>query len=185
MLSLSYFLNIAATCDTVLLLLCYFYVYGMRRVVLMAKDSAGIYRQDQWFAIIEAIINIVLSIALVLYTKSINGIILANTLSMLIIPMWTQPYLVYKHVLGEKVIKYYIKYVLYAGVTVASFVLTYFVAEKLVANTDNLFIELILRAVVCVAIPNVINIILFCRTSEFKQLLQLVLGVLNKKIKKG
>ncbi len=171
--------------DTVLLLLCYFYVFGMRRVVLMAKDSAGLYRQDQWFAIVEAILNIVLSIALVLYTKSINGIILANTLSMLIIPMWTQPYLVYKHVLGEKVIKYYIKYVLYAGVTVASFVLTYFVADKLAAKTDNLFIELILRAIVCVAIPNVINLVLFFRTSEFKQLLQLVLGVLNKKIKKG
>ena len=171
--------------DTVLLLLCYFYVYGMRRVVLMAKDSAGLYRQDQWFAIVEAILNIVLSIALVLYTKSINGIILANTLSMLIIPMWTQPYLVYKHVLGEKVIKYYIKYVIYAGVTVASFVLTYLVAEKLAAKTDNLFIELILRAIVCVAIPNVINLVLFFRTSEFKQLLQLVLGVLKKKIKKG
>lgn len=171
--------------DTVLLLLCYFYVYGMRRVVLMAKDSAGLYRQDQWFAIVEAILNIVLSIALVLYTKSINGIILANTLSMLIIPMWTQPYLVYKHVLGEKVIKYYIKYILYAGVTVASFALTYFVAERMVANTDNLFVELILRAVVCVAIPNIINLVLFFRTNEFKQLLQLVLGILNKKIKKG
>ena len=171
--------------DTVLFLLGYFYVYGMRRVVLMAKDSAGLYRQDQWFAIVEAILNIVLSIALVLYTESINGIIIANTLSMLIIPMWTQPYLVYKHVLDEKVIKYYIRYFAYAGVTVFSFVLTYLVAEKVAVKTDNLFIELILRAIVCVAIPNLINLVLFCRTREFKELLNLVLRVLNKKIKKG
>ena len=171
--------------DTVLFLLGYFYVYGMRRVVLMAKDSAGLYRQDQWFAIVEAILNIVLSIALVLYTESINGIIIANTLSMLIIPMWTQPYLVYKHVLDEKVIKYYIRYFAYAGVTVFSFVLTYLVAEKVAVKTDNLFIEMILRAIVCVAIPNLINLVLFCRTREFKELLNLVLRVLNKKIKKG
>ncbi len=171
--------------DTVILLLCYFYIYGMRRVVLMAKDSAGLYRQDQWFAIVEAILNILLSVAFVLYTKSINGIIIANTLSMLIIPMWTQPHIVYKHILGEKVIKYYIKYILYAGVTVGSFALTYFAAERITRNTENIFIELILRAIVCVAIPNLINLILFCKTSEFKELLQLVLGVLNKKIKKG
>lgn len=171
--------------DTVLLLLCYFYVFGMRRVVLMAKDSAGLYRQDQWCAIIEAVLNIVLSIVLVLWTKSINGIILANTLSMLIIPFWTQPYLVYKHILGQKVFSYYIRYFVFAGITVAEFVATYFVAEKLVANTENLFLELILRAVVCVAIPNAVNLIVFCRTSEFKDLLTLVLGIVNKKVKKG
>ncbi len=171
--------------NTVLLLLCYFYVYGMRRVILMAKDSAGLYRQDQWFAIVEAILNIIMSITFVLYSKSINGIIIANTLSMLIIPFWTQPYLVYKHVLGEKVIKYYVKYVVYACVTVVSFVLTYFAAERMVRDVDNLFVELILRAIVCVAIPNLMNLVLFCRTNEFKELLQLVLGILNKKIKKG
>lgn len=171
--------------NTVLLLLCYFYVYGMRRVILMAKDSAGLYRQDQWFAIVEAILNIIMSITFVLYSKSINGIIIANTLSMLIIPFWTQPYLVYKHVLGEKVIKYYVKYVVYACVTVVSFVLTCFAAERMVRDVDNLFVELILRAIVCVAIPNLMNLVLFCRTNEFKELLQLVLGILNKKVKKG
>ena len=104
---------------------------------------------------------------------------------MLIIPFWTQPYLVYKHVLGEKVIKYYVKYVVYACVTVVSFVLTYFAAERMVRDVDNLFVELILRAIVCVAIPNLMNLVLFCRTNEFKELLQLVLGILNKKVKKG
>lgn len=171
--------------NTVLLLLCYFYVYGMRRVILMAKDSAGIYRQDQWFAIVEAILNIIMSVTFVIYSKSINGIIIANTLSMLIIPFWTQPYLVYKHVLGEKVIKYYTKYIIYAGVTVGAFILTYFVAERLVRDINNLFVELILRAFVCLAIPNLMNLILFCRTSEFRELLQLVLGVLKKKVEKG
>ena len=81
---------------TLILLVVYFYVYGMRRVVLMAKDSAGLYRQDCGFAILEAVINITLSVFLAWKFKSINGVIAANVLSMLIIPMWTQPYLVYK-----------------------------------------------------------------------------------------
>ena len=168
--------------ETVLLLLCYFYVYGMRRVVLMAKDSAGLYRQDCWFAVAEAIINIIMSLVFVLKFKSINGIIAANVLSMLIVPMWTQPYLVYKHVLKHKLPIYYVKWVLYAAVTVGEFALTYFVTQR-VAVTDNIFVELIIRAVFCVLIPNGINLVVFIRTQEMRDMITLALGLLKKKKK--
>lgn len=170
---------------TVVLLLCYFYVFGIRRVILMAKDSAGLYRQDQWFAIVEAILNIVMSIVFVLWFKSIDGIILANVLSMLIIPLWTQPYLVYKYVLNAKLGSYYVRYVIYFAMTAGLYVVTSLVANKLTANISNLFVELIVRGVLCVAIPNLLNIVVFARTSEFKDLLTLLLGVVKKKTKKG
>lgn len=170
---------------TVVLLLCYFYVFGIRRVILMAKDSAGLYRQDQWFAILEAVLNIVMSVAFVLWFKSIDGIILANILSMLIIPLWTQPYLVYKYVLEAKLIGYYVRYVIYFAMTAGLYVLTSLVANKFTANVDNLFVELIVRGVICVAIPNLVNVVVFARTQEFKDLLTLLLGVVKKKTKKG
>jgi hypothetical protein len=44
---------------------------------------------------------------------------------------------------------------------------------------------LIVRGVLCVAIPNLLNIVVFARTSEFKDLLTLLLGVVKKKTKKG
>ena len=166
---------------TLLLLVAYFYVYGMRRVVLMAKDSAGLYRQDCGFAILEAVINIVLSITLAWKFKSINGVIAANVLSMLIIPMWTQPYLVYKHVLKHKLAPYYLTYILYAGITAISLFVTWFLAEKATSFTNNLLLELVIRAVICAVVPNLINLILFIRTSEMKDLITLLLGVLKKK----
>ncbi len=170
---------------TVVLLLCYFYVFGIRRVILMAKDSAGLYRQDQWFAIVEAVLNIVMSIVFVLWFKSVDGIILANILSMLIIPLWTQPYLVYKYVLNAKLGSYYVRYVIYFAMTAGLYVVTSLVANKLTTNISNLFVELIVRGVLCVAIPNLLNIVVFARTSEFKDLLTLLLGVVKKKTKKG
>lgn len=170
---------------TVVLLLCYFYVFGIRRVILMAKDSAGLYRQDQWFAIIEAILNIVMSVVFVIWFKSVDGIILANILSMLIIPLWTQPYLVYKYVLEAKLVGYYVRYVIYFAMTAGLYVVTSLVANKLTGNISNIFVELIVRAVLCVAIPNVLNVIVFARTQEFKDLLTLLLGVVKKKTKKG
>lgn len=170
---------------TVVLLLCYFYVFGIRRVVLMAKDSAGLYRQDQWFAILEAVLNIVMSVGFVYWFKSVDGIILANILSMLIIPLWTQPYLVYKYVLEAKLIGYYVRYVIYFAMTAGLYVATSLIANKLTANIDNLFVELIVRGVLCVAIPNLLNVIVFAGTREFKDLITLLLGVVKKKTKKG
>lgn len=170
---------------TVVLLLCYFYIFGIRRVVLMAKDSAGLFRQDQWFAILEAVLNIVMSVVFVLWFKSVDGILLANILSMLIIPLWTQPYLVYKYVLNAKLSSYYVRYVIYFAMTAGIYVLTSLVANKLTTNISNLFVELIVRGVICVVIPNVVNVVVFARTQEFKDLLTLLLGVVKKKTKKG
>lgn len=170
---------------TVVLLLCYFYIFGIRRVVLMAKDSAGLFRQDQWFAILEAVLNIVMSVVFVLWFKSVDGILLANILSMLIIPLWTQPYLVYKYVLNAKLSSYYVRYVIYFAMTAGIYVLTSLVANKLTANISNLFVELIVRGVICVVIPNLVNVVVFARTQEFKDLLTLLLGVVKKKTKKG
>ena len=170
---------------TVVLLLCYFYVYGIRRVVLMAKDSAGLFRQDQWFAILEAVINIVMSVVFVLWFKSVDGIILANILSMLIIPLWTQPYLVYKYVLDAKLIGYYVRYVIYFAMTAGLYLATSLVANKITANMSNLFVELIVRGILCAVIPNLINVVAFAGTREFRDLLTLLLGVVKKKTKKG
>ena len=170
---------------TVVLLLCYFYIFGIRRVVLMAKDSAGLFRQDQWFAILEAVLNIVMSVVFVLWFKSVDGILLANILSMLIIPLWTQPYLVYKYVLNAKLSSYYVRYVIYFAMTAGIYVLTSLVANKLTTNISNLFVELIVRGVICVVIPNLVNVVVFARTQEFKDLLTLLLGVVKKKTKKG
>ena len=47
---------------TVILLLVYFFLFGMRRSVLITKDSAGLYRPDRYFALIEATINIIAAI---------------------------------------------------------------------------------------------------------------------------
>ena len=167
--------------STLILLVLYFYIYGMRRVVLMAKDSAGLYRQDCGFAILEAVINIVLSIVLAWKFKSIDGVIAANVISMLIIPMWTQPYLVYKYVLKHRLSSYYLTYLLYAVITAVSFAATWILAEKASSFTENLFAELIIRAVICAIVPNLINLVIFIKTREMKDLVTLLLGVFRRK----
>jgi hypothetical protein len=69
--------------------------------------------------------------------------------------------------------------------TAGLYVVTSLVANKLTGNISNLFVELIVRGVICVVIPNVVNVVVFAGTQEFKDLLTLLLGVVKKKTKKG
>ena len=152
----------------------------MRRVVLMTKDTVGLYRPDRFFALIEAAINIVLSLVLVTRFKTIDGLILANLLSMLLIPMWTQPYLVYKHVLKKSVAGYYLRYAIYAALTAAMTVLTLFLTTRFI-TVQNILLELLLKALVCLVVPNGLNLLIFAKTPEMQDLITMGKSLLKRK----
>ena len=165
--------------STVILLLVYFYVNGMRRVVLMSKDAVGLYRPDRYCALLEATINIVLSLVLVGMFRKVEYVILANLISILVIPMWTQPYLVYKHVLEQKLRYYYIRYVIYGLLTAGMTALTVWLCNLIIV--PNILLELFLKACVCLALPNLLNLIIFSQTEEMKDLIRMLKGILLRK----
>ncbi len=160
--------------DTTVFLLCaYIYISGIRRVVLMAKDSAGLFRPDRYLALLEATINIVLSIILI-NILGVEGLIIANFATMLIIPLWSQPYLVFKYVMQnlKKFKFYYYRYVIYLAAAAGEVFLTFYLAKTFIdPHISNIFVNLIVRAVLCIIVPNVINLLLFIKTSEMKDLL--------------
>ncbi len=166
--------------STVLLLLIYFYLFGMRRVILMTKDSAGLYRPDRFFSIGEAVLNIILSVVFVSKWQNVDGLLLANIISVFCVPFWTQPILVYKKILNRNPALYYVRYALYTVLTVGYTALTYWLANRFF-TTDNLFLEIILKAVLCAAIPNVLNLLVFFKTKEMKDLIQMMLRLLKIK----
>lgn len=166
--------------STVILLLIYFFLFGMRRSILMTKDSAGLYRPDRYFAITEAIINIILSLVLVSHYRTVNSVIIANIISIVLIPFWTQPIIVYKHVLKRNPISYYLRYAVYAALTVGMTLLTYWVANSLI-NVENVILEIILKGIICLIIPNVINLIIFFKTPEMQGMIKMVKGIISKK----
>lgn len=152
--------------DTLVLITINFYTFGMRKSITMVKNSAGLYRPDRHFALLEAILN--LGLALVLVGKmGLNGVIIANIISCLCIPFWTQPYVVYKNIFNRSVIDYHKKQVVYAGVTLISIILTYYLCSIFAIEG---FMKLILNGVICLVIPNSINVILFNKTNEFQYL---------------
>lgn len=153
--------------STVLLISTYLYMMTMRQSVFMARSSAGQYTQDRWFAISEAVINLALALALV-HFFGINGVIAANILSLLCIPFWTQPSIVYHDVFHISVLKYYKSYAIYFLLTVIYAGVIY--ALRAVCMSDNGFVNLVVSVALCVIIPNAVNILIFRKTDEFKSL---------------
>ena len=160
---------------TVGLLVAYFYIMGIRRVILMAKDSVGMFRPDCGLSLLEAGINIGMSLLFVQHWGA-NGVILASVLSMLIVPLWSQPYLVYRRVLERPRREYYARYVVYLLCVVGELALTFWIASLI--PVKNLFLQLLIRAGLCLVIPHGLNLLIFGRTKEFKGVWKLVMPVL-------
>lgn len=162
---------------SVSIMLLYLFVMGMRQSLLLVKISAGIYRADRYFALLEAILNILLTIILG-KIFGINGILSANVISMLLVPVWTQPYLVYKNVFEEKLSHYYKKLALYFLLTVFSISLTAFVCNSIAVESS--FLSLIIRMLVSLLIPISMNVLLFYKTEEMRYMKKLLSGIGRK-----
>ena len=160
---------------TTVLIAVYMYMSGMRQSLIMVKTSAGIYRPDRYFAVAEAVITIGLALTLVNYI-GVFGVILGNIISMLLIPFWTQPYLVYHMVFRRSVKSYYLKYLFYAAMTAAISGLTYWVCTFIPAGP----LQLVLTLAVCLILPNGINLLCFSHTREFRMLFQMAKEMISR-----
>ena len=91
---------------TVVIIVINFYITGMRQTVLAYKDALGLYWQDKFKPIIEAIVNIVVSIILV-KKLGVVGVFLGTIISMLTICFWWEAYVLYKYRIKAKVYRFF------------------------------------------------------------------------------
>lgn len=163
---------------TLFLVILYFYIYGMRRVIFMARDSAGLYTPDKYMPLLETLVNIGLAVFLV-QIWHVDGILAANLISMLLIPFWIQPFIVYKYIFKSSVKEYFKRYILYFGAFFISGGTTYWICSKIQVG-NHIFLVLLIRGCICMVVPNILNLLLFCRTKEFQYVLHFCSSVKDR-----
>ncbi|UOY92706.1 hypothetical protein MUG87_00715 [Ectobacillus sp. JY-23] len=164
----------------VIVLMLSFYERGMRNAITTIKTTAGVFYADRYGPLIQAVINLAVSIILV---KEIGliGVFMGTLISALVVPFWLTPYLVYKHVFRMSVTLHFIKYTFYGIIGSIAFILT---------GWSSTFIEvggwggLTLRIIVCICIPNTLYFIIFRNTKEFQYLQGIIIGILGTTLKK-
>ena len=148
-------------------LLCLnFYLTGVRQAVISFRDSLGLFWYDRYKSIAEAVINLVASIILALYFGT-AGVFLGTLISTVLVPLWLEPYVLYKHRMKQPLQSYFIKLGVYTLVILLGGIITHVICDHIEGNYMRM---LIVKLPVCVLIPNLLILLFFHRTEEFKYL---------------
>lgn len=110
---------------TVALIVFNFYFLGMRRPATTMKNAGGVFFQDRYFALAEAVANLIISI---IGVKSIGlpGIFIGTILSGLMFPNIVGPFYLYRDVFKVRFWNYLLKIVEYYVLTAISVLPIYY-----------------------------------------------------------
>lgn len=162
--------------SVVILLVINFYMYGMQNAVWLFKFTFGIFKQGQYLILLTALINLVLSLFFGNY-YGLVGILVATAIARLVTNAWFDPYIVFKIGLKLNPINYLIKYVKYVLVLLLSLVILFGINYYLPFEGIT---ALIIKSVLVMLIPNILIYTFFKNQPEFKNLMQILMAILQK-----
>jgi len=166
---------------SVTMILCVnFYLTGMRQATLVFRDSMGLFRYDRYKSLVEAAINLVVSLILG-YFYGTMGVFLGTMISTVTTSLWVEPYVLYKYRLKTSCAPYFVKYGLYAGVTLLTGVGVHWLCGLI---GGNVWVMCFGRMIISFAVVNLVYLLLYHRTKEFRLLMQKGLEILKKRQKK-
>lgn len=144
-----------------------FYIVGIRKIPLIFKESMGLLWNDRYKPLIEAGLNLIISIIAV-HFLGITGVFIGTFISMVSTSLWVEPYVLFKHGLNMSWKEFWINNIKYFLIFLITIAVTYFTGTL---YQGKLLYNFIYRLVICIFIPNILFLLLFYRSAEFKELL--------------
>lgn len=163
--------------SVVIVLSIYFYLHAMRKNINAFKTAAGIFYEDRFMPLAEAIVNIVASIILV-NLIGLPGVFIGTIISTLVLFFYGYPKYVYFPIFGRKKTEYIRKVFYYFFIALIVGIITVFVT-LLTSKIGNNLLEIVLNAIICIIVPNTIFIIIFHNKEEFKFFKNMIVKILN------
>lgn len=154
--------------NIVFLLVLYFYIYMIRRVILTYKDAAGLWWEDRYRPYVVMIVNLLLNIIL---CKCIGlyGIILSTVISMLVSVPW-ENYIVFKVLFKVAQKEYYFQMFKYTFISTLIISSTYLLCTFIPGGITGI----VLRLMLCIFLSNTAWTITFSKNQLLKKSLHLL-----------
>lgn len=162
--------------EVVCIIVVNFYIYGMRKSVLTFREASGLFYRDRWKSVFEAIINLVSSIILAIYLGTF-GVFLGTFISSVTVCLWVEPYVLYKYGFDRKLRDYFKLYFTYLVITILCTAGTYYLCSFI---TFGKWISFIIKCLICVIIPNLVIILCFRNTEQYKYLKNILMRFAKK-----
>lgn len=163
------------SCVLIVLVLNY-YLKSMRTCHVIYKDAAGIYYEDRFIPVLESIINIIASLILLKYF-GLAGVFMGTFISSMALYCISYPKYVYKKLFDRSYLDYTKETLGYFLLFITLGLLTFKISSLIVVG--NAYLQFIINCVIAVLVPNILLLIIFYRTDNFKYYMSLL-----KKIKK-
>ncbi len=161
----------------VYLLICDYYFKGDRIVLSNFKTAAGVFEQDKYLALIQGVVNLILSIALV-QKIGIAGIYVGTVVSGLIANI-TKPVIIYKVCFDKSSLIYFkdsMKYmIMEVIITGICYLCSLFVLK------DITIVRFGIMVILVTVIFNGLFLLVFHRSEEFGYIFNTIKGKLSNK----
>lgn len=160
----------------VILFCVYFYSLEVGAVRGVYSDAAGLWWENRYRAIAEAVANLVLNFALGKFF-GVAGIIIATLISLLIINFGLGSQIVFKYYFKNgKIFEYFKYHFIYAFVTFIVCCVTYFLTSNLALDG---VLGLMLRFLICCIAPNILYVVIYYRTQNYANAIPWLLKVFH------
>lgn len=154
-----------------------YYIKGHRIVVNNFKTAAGVFDQDKYISLLQAIVNVVVSIVLVLRIGLI-GIYIGTVVQGLIFT-FSRPAILYKHVFKKKAYLYYKDSLFYVVVLAIPLVALFWIQKQFFSTISIL--NFLLFGMIDVVVVNGAFLFLLHKREEFSYLKNLFIKKLGRK----
>ena len=143
-----------------------FYFSIILMPIWVFREATGLYQKTKYVMLMTAMVNVIVSILL---GKAIGlaGIILATSISRLTTYFWYEPFLLFKQYFGKSCAIYFLGIIKNIIITVAVFIVVYFVSSFIKVTNWFLFF---LKATIVGGISLIMVVTFYHRTEGFKLL---------------
>lgn len=168
--------------SVVILVVINTYINSLRLTVLVFKDAAGIFVQDKYKPLVEGVVNVLISIPLAI-AFGISGVLIGTLVSILFISFWWESLVFFKETFGKGIREYLTKQLLYLGFNGCIICLCYYLCSFIcgVIGGGSLLISFAIRLIICAIVPNLIYVIGFRRSDDYKYFMGIIRSVFKRK----
>lgn len=164
--------------EAVALISLSFYFFCTRIAMNTTKDAFGLFVRDKYKYIAQFAVYVVLAIIMGRVFRE-AGIFAAMLIADLVTCFWIEPWVLFKYGFKRPVSEYFKKYALHALTAAIGFFITY-VLVRIFCTSNQGILFLILRVLLCVTVPNVVYLLLWCRSAEFRECTVIAKRLLGK-----
>ena len=158
----------------------YFYVYTLNRLLSVYKDAAGLWHQDRFRPLVTSVVNLTLNL-LTVRSLGLYGVVLSTVVSMMFVGIPWQLRNLFTGMFDRRLMRSYVllllRMVLALGVAAALVILC---CAQLQCG---LWLKLALCALISVAVPNLVFLLLLHRSEQFRPAVQFVDRFTKRRLK--